>query len=303
MINPQWLRSFATLASEGNFTRTADQLGLTQAAVSQHIRHLEDEHGILLIRRPRSVELTPAGKVMLQYWQDMQLAHERMQHRMADHEALAGEVRLITPGSVGLLLYRYLIGLQAQTPSLRIHHRFAPDAEVEQSVVDGCHELGVLPYQPEDSRLESRLFCMEPLELVVPAGADVTGWKDLKALGYIGHPDGKAMATRLLARVFPGCPSLDQLPCRGFVNQISLILEPVVLGLGFTVIPRYARQAFANQEGIQVVPASVVVRDSLYLIHRNDWPLSRRAEFVIGSLHQSLCEVDGYFKPPCVSCG
>ena len=34
MLNPQWLRTFAALAEQGNFTRTAEQLDLTQAAQS-----------------------------------------------------------------------------------------------------------------------------------------------------------------------------------------------------------------------------------------------------------------------------
>ena len=67
MTNPQWLRSFSVLAELGNFTRTAEHLDITQAAVSQHIRRLEDELGPLLIRRPRSVELTPAGLSLLAY--------------------------------------------------------------------------------------------------------------------------------------------------------------------------------------------------------------------------------------------
>ena len=67
MVNPQWLKSFATLAELGNFTRTADRLGLTQAAVSQHVKHLEEEFGPLLVRRPRAIELTPGGQALLTY--------------------------------------------------------------------------------------------------------------------------------------------------------------------------------------------------------------------------------------------
>lgn len=53
MLSPQWLRTYAAVVEAGSFTRAADKLGLTQAAVSQHIGHLEDACGALLIRRPR----------------------------------------------------------------------------------------------------------------------------------------------------------------------------------------------------------------------------------------------------------
>ncbi|WP_309834940.1 LysR family transcriptional regulator [Caballeronia sp. LZ065] len=71
MLNPQWLRTFAALAELGNFTRAAKRLDLTQAAVSQHVRHLEDALCLLVIRRSRAIELTPAGRALLDYCEAM----------------------------------------------------------------------------------------------------------------------------------------------------------------------------------------------------------------------------------------
>lgn len=93
MTHPHWLRSFRTLVETGGFTRAAQRLGLTQAAVSQHLRHLEDQLGPLLIRRPRQIELTPAGVPLLDYCNELELADASMD---------SGEISLITPGSVGL---------------------------------------------------------------------------------------------------------------------------------------------------------------------------------------------------------
>ena len=67
MFNPQWLKSFAMLAELGSFTDSADRLGITQAAVSQHIRHLEQQLGPLILRSKRPLELTPAGLALLDY--------------------------------------------------------------------------------------------------------------------------------------------------------------------------------------------------------------------------------------------
>ncbi len=119
MINPQWLRSFVVLAERGSFTRTADQLGLTQAAVSQHIRHLEAQLGPLLIRRPRRVELTPAGQALLGYCDDMEQAEKRLNLRLSGADDRQGEISLITPGSIGLSLYPLLLDLQASHPACR----------------------------------------------------------------------------------------------------------------------------------------------------------------------------------------
>ncbi|MTI03842.1 LysR substrate-binding domain-containing protein [Roseibium sp. RKSG952] len=61
--NPSWLRSFEAAARHLNFTATAQELGLTQTAVSLHIRSLEAELGQpLFTRQARRLELTELGQ-------------------------------------------------------------------------------------------------------------------------------------------------------------------------------------------------------------------------------------------------
>jgi len=287
MLNPQWLRSFAMLAQVGSFTRAADELGLTQAAVSQHVRHLEDALGPLLIRRPRAMELTPAGKALVEYCNDMEVANDRLRARLsADGES--GAVGLITPGSIGLFLYPRLLDLQARTPGLIIRHRFAPDAEVLENVLQNRFDVGLVSLKPDDPRLEASPFSEEPLELVYPAGETVSTWTDLERLGFVDHPDGKTMANRLLSRHFPGNPGVHTLPCRGFSNQVSLMLEPVARGFGFTVIPRYAREAFVQCDQIRVLDCQMPVIDKLWLIHRSEWSLPPRVSRVVDYLRTQV---------------
>jgi len=288
MVNPQWLKSFATLAELGNFTRTADRLGLTQAAVSQHVKHLEEEFGPLLVRRPRAIELTPAGHAVLAYCAEVECAGRHLRSRLDDADDDCGEITLITPGSIGLYLCPILLDMQQANPSMVVRHRFAPDPEVLEGVLQSHYELGLVTLRPDDPRLAATPFTQEPLELVVPAGDDVYMWEDLKRIGYIDHPDGEAMSTRLLSRRFPGNPGVRSLPSHGCTNQISLILEYVARGLGFTVIPQYARQAFASQDAIRVVDCGPPVVDTLWLIHRSEWALSARAQRAVALLREKV---------------
>lgn len=288
MINPQWLRSFITVAELGNFTRAAERLGLTQAAVSQHVKYLEDEFGPLLIRRPRQVELTPAGGAMLDYGSDMERASRALQARLSGADEQYGEISLVTPGSIGLTLYPLLLDYQQRNPGLTIRHRFAPDSEVLEAVLNNHYEMGLITFKPEDPRLSTQRFTDEPLELILPAGVDYDGWETLMTLGFINHPDGIAMATRLLSRRYPGRPGIREFPVRGFSNQVGLILEPVARELGFTVLPRFARQAFADQSAIQVIECGSPVIDTLWLIHRAEWPLAVRAQTVVEHVRECL---------------
>ncbi len=57
------LVAFEAAARHLNFTRAAKELLVTQAAVSRHIKVLEDHLGLLLFRRlPRALQLTPQGR-------------------------------------------------------------------------------------------------------------------------------------------------------------------------------------------------------------------------------------------------
>ena len=78
MLNPLWLKTLIAIQETGSFTRAAERLDLTQAAVSQHIQRLEAECGPLLLRKPRQLELTPRGLRVLAYAREQQRASERL---------------------------------------------------------------------------------------------------------------------------------------------------------------------------------------------------------------------------------
>lgn len=61
------LRTFEAAGRHLNFTRAADEVGLTPAAVSYQIKEIEEQLGIMLFARTsRSIQLTPAGTVLFE---------------------------------------------------------------------------------------------------------------------------------------------------------------------------------------------------------------------------------------------
>lgn len=67
-LNYHHLRYFRAVAHDGNLTRTADRLNLSQSALSSQIRQLEENIGHdLFARRGRQLELTEAGRIALDY--------------------------------------------------------------------------------------------------------------------------------------------------------------------------------------------------------------------------------------------
>ena len=62
------LRAFAAVARQRSFSRAAEELYVTQPAVSKHVASLEAELGAKLVLRDRKgLELTPAGEVLADY--------------------------------------------------------------------------------------------------------------------------------------------------------------------------------------------------------------------------------------------
>ena len=72
VFDPAALDCLAALAGTGSFERAAEQLSVTQSAVSQRLRVLETGLGRLLVVRSRPLRLTESGKVLLRYARQMQ---------------------------------------------------------------------------------------------------------------------------------------------------------------------------------------------------------------------------------------
>ena len=61
------IKSFVTVAQTGNLTRAAERLNTTPPSVSAHIRQIEEQLDLkLFLRTPKGMELTGAGKALLQ---------------------------------------------------------------------------------------------------------------------------------------------------------------------------------------------------------------------------------------------
>ncbi|MEM1289413.1 MAG: LysR family transcriptional regulator, partial [Pseudomonadota bacterium] len=68
MLNYHHLRLFRAVAHEGNLTRSADKLALSQSALSTQIKKLEDSLGVSLFnRKGRQLVLTEAGRIALDH--------------------------------------------------------------------------------------------------------------------------------------------------------------------------------------------------------------------------------------------
>ncbi|MDN4502682.1 LysR family transcriptional regulator [Alteromonadaceae bacterium BrNp21-10] len=285
MINPIWLTTFCTLVEVGHFTQTAEKLFMTQSGVSQHIKKLEQQLDTpLLIRDGKSFSLTDAGQQLFKKGLELLNASEELEKIIRQDNEHVGCVKISSPGSVGLKLYPHLLDIQQAHPALVIDYNFAPNKDIERDLVNRKIDMGLITQLSQIDSLTSIKITDEPLVLITPRDIQSIEWQTLIELGFISHPDAAHHGQLLLSENFAEFEHIEQLPHKGFSNQISLILTPVSKGLGFTVLPLYAAKAFTAQHLIRVHKLQSSTCESLYLCFNRRSPLTNRSKFIKSAL-------------------
>lgn len=289
MINPVFLRTFVDLSKTKSFIGTAKSLHMTQPGVSQHLNKLEEYFDAKLVtRHGKQFELTNAGEKLLEYTKKLLDDHDRFLQALKKDDPHRGLCRFASPGSIGTELYSYMLLINKDYPNLSISYRYAPNSSIVDGVMSGEIDVGFVTKKPEISEIRATSFEKEKICLVTPRKAKIDCFSDLVKLGFVGHPDGDYHATRVLEKNYSKeFSSMKQFPLRGFSNQITRILEPVSLGLGFTALPLNACQAFPDQRSIKYLDLKTEVWDTIYRIQKKHRELASRFHFILSSYQKS----------------
>ncbi|MDZ4742784.1 MAG: LysR family transcriptional regulator [Verrucomicrobiota bacterium] len=111
-LNYHHLRYFRAIANDGNLTRAAQRLNISQSALSIQLRKLEESLGQPLFeRKNKSLILTEAGRITLDYAESIFLAGEELMDTL--HHRDAGRRQILRIGSVTTLSRNFQIGLLA----------------------------------------------------------------------------------------------------------------------------------------------------------------------------------------------
>jgi aminoethylphosphonate catabolism LysR family transcriptional regulator len=171
-MNLHQLRVFHSVAKGGSFTAAAQELSITQPAVTIHIRELERYYGVRLFDRGgRRVRLTDVGQTLLEYAQRIFALAEEAEHALENAGQLrAGRLCILGSLTVGAYYLPPVINLfKERFPEIRV----ALSVENSQRVIEriaGLHEdVGFLSGPVRDERLLVRPFLEDELVLIIPA--------------------------------------------------------------------------------------------------------------------------------------
>jgi DNA-binding transcriptional LysR family regulator len=216
------------------------------------------------------------GDRLYQEGQKLLLSITDLETKIGLDPAHEGVVKVASPGSVGLKLYHHFLAFQQRYPKLVVEYRFAPNREVEKLIAQHKIDVGFMTQLSNMGEVNLKPIATEELLLVTPSDILEPNWEQLIKLGFIDHPDGAYHAGQLLSVNFPEFQNSNQFKRSGFSNQINLILEPVSMGLGFTVLPSHAVDAFNVSEKVKVHRLTHKVSEILYVgVHTNKFTPNR----------------------------
>ena len=269
------MRSFEAAARHESYTMAAEELGVTQGAVSRQVRELEAALGVSLFRRVgRAVRLSKAGRALQA---ELSGDLERLSGTIGRAIAAGQGASLLTLAVLPTFAARWLVprlpDFKARHPGIELDlQSYTQPFNLEERRMDLAIHFG------RDDWPGARLRHLQPEHLVVTAAPDLIRAHgvatpeqvfDLPLLHLTSRPDlwaGYHTQLGLGARaVFAGLR----------FDQFTMLIAGAVAGLGAAILPSYLIEAEVESGTLQVVGEVAGGSDSAYFIAT---PLGQRNE-------------------------
>lgn len=243
-MNLNDLEAFRAVADCGSFSRAAQQLHLTQPAVSKRIQALEARLQCRLFDRVgKRIYLTAAGEVLRPRAEMLLRAMQDAERELRDLDRrVAGVLGLATSHHVGLHRLAPALGaFTRQYPDVQLEIRFEDSEDAHGLVRDAATEIAVVTLNPKgDPELDSFPLWDDPLVFVAAAGDELTrrGRLSLTALAEsrpilpgLGTYTGRIVVEAFARAGLTLRPNLA-------TNYLETIAMLVGIGLGWSLLPR-----------------------------------------------------------------
>lgn len=188
------LKVFLTVATEKSFSRAAEKLGRTQPAISLAVQRLEAELGEKLIdRSAKELLLTDAGKIAVDFARRFENLRREMDNALAElRDNSAGHLIIGANESTSLYLLSHIERYRRLYPKVKIQVCRCLSSKIPRRLVDGDLELGVISYDPHDTRLVTKVIYTDHLAFIVSpahrfAGRDSVTISDLGMETFVAH--------------------------------------------------------------------------------------------------------------------
>ena len=246
-MNIDQLKAFHKVARTGSFTKAADELFLTQPAVSQQIKSLEASFGISLFDRSnKRVRLSNEGEILLAYTDRLFNLFEEVEILFDQFEGLRkGKITLGSTAVLGTYFLPRIIGRYSkQYPGIDIDLRMGNSQMVHNWVLEGSVDLGFAGKMKSHPRLERIRIHREMLLMVCSKDNLLAQKKSVRVDDLGGTPfiwREKGTQTRSLVKDWFDTHTHKKFPQKSIeLQNLEAAKRTVIEGYGVTVTPEIA---------------------------------------------------------------
>jgi DNA-binding transcriptional LysR family regulator len=163
------LKVFCDLSETESFTKAAQINDITQSAVSQQIRSLENQFRATLIERSKKkFRLTREGQILYEHSKQIIQTYDTLRAHLQElRDVVSGSLRVATIYSIGLYdLPPFLKRLLKFHRSVNVHVEYHRANRVYEDVLSNVCDIGLVAYAVKESRLEVIPLWKDKLVLV-----------------------------------------------------------------------------------------------------------------------------------------
>ena len=294
-VNFDWYRVFYHVARLGSISQAARELNVSQSAVSQMIRQLEDALDIsLFVRNAKGVRLSPDAEPIYTYISQAYKFIETAERRIRDQRQLNfGEVRIGAGDTLSRhLLIPHLKEFHHQYPDIHIRVINRTSEQIVQLLREGRIDLGIVHLPIDESSLSVRWL----LDL---HDCFMTGQRPSWAERPLHVRDLSSLPLILLEKGSVTRDRIDQYFKLNHVNispevelgSIDLIIAFAKIGMGVGCVAReFIANEIARGELVEVPVLPAIPARSVALVSHAQIPLSKAAEAFSSQLTLGLAK-------------
>lgn len=173
VMHIETFKVFCDLIETTSFSEAAERNGISQSAVSQQVRALEDRFGVTLVERGRrNFAVTPEGEVFLKAAREILEAYRSIEEELgAMRDIVAGRLTIATVYSIGFHeLPPYIEKFRQKFPDVDVQVQYRRSNQVYADVSDNHADLGLVAYPQEKKGVEIEPAWKDRLVIICPPG-------------------------------------------------------------------------------------------------------------------------------------
>jgi DNA-binding transcriptional LysR family regulator len=185
------LQVFYTVAKQLSFTKAAEQLFMTQPAVTFQVKQLEEHFNTRLFERSHGrIALTPAGRLVLDYAERILALSEEMDARVGELTgAVAGPLQLGASTTIAEFMLPQILGeFKALHPEVQAHLTVANSETIVNRVADHEIDVGLIESPSYLPSLQNEVCCDDELVLICAPAHALARKKSVKARDLASCP-------------------------------------------------------------------------------------------------------------------